>query len=430
MTKLARGAPAVLLALSLPVAAGAQQLLVRAEPGIALPGEGALLPFRLADSSGVAFPVRAGEMAVESDGGPLSGELVRFEGPEAEGFRVHLLVDTRPLAEADPSAWSDALARFARTDGTREERAIYGNAGDPDAWAGTGMESVSSEDLRKRVTARRAAPLWDGILRALDRLGAPGPPARRVLVVITDGEEEEESRHPVATCADAADTARVSVWLVSPATPSSAAARARLSLLASRTGGEYVDARGRGAAVLDDVLRRIRSVQAIRLATLPSAPPFAVTLRPGVAAAAPARAWIRERRELGLVGKPFPWLAVGGALGVALLAGGLVLQRKLAVGTLRLGESEDSVPVTRSGLTIGAAVGNGFVVAHPRVSRNHAVIRCEKGRVVLVDLRSANGTKVNGRTISSAALRDGDRIVLAEAVELIFEEGFRFGKRG
>ena len=47
---------------------------------------------------------------------------------------------------------------------------------------------------------------------------------------------------------------------------------------------------------------------------------------------------------------------------------------------------------------------------------------------MLVDLKSANGTKVNGRQVSSVALRNGDRIILADAIELLWEEGFRFGK--
>jgi pSer/pThr/pTyr-binding forkhead associated (FHA) protein len=47
---------------------------------------------------------------------------------------------------------------------------------------------------------------------------------------------------------------------------------------------------------------------------------------------------------------------------------------------------------------------------------------------MLVDLKSANGTRVNGRTVSTVALKGGDRILIADAVELLWEEGFRFGK--
>jgi pSer/pThr/pTyr-binding forkhead associated (FHA) protein len=151
-------------------------------------------------------------------------------------------------------------------------------------------------------------------------------------------------------------------------------------------------------------------------------------MRPGVASATAGRTWVRERRELGLAQRPFPWLAAGGAFLAAAIAGGLVATRYLPLGRVRLTTSGEVLKVTHAGLTIGGAVGNNLVVADPRVSRSHAVIRSEKGRVMLVDLRSANGTKVNGRAVSSVALQDGDRIRLADAIELVWEEGFRFGK--
>jgi hypothetical protein len=269
--------------------------------------------------------------------------------------------------------------------------------------------------------------LWDVVLRAVDGLSGPGPPERRVLLVVTRGEEGRESRHPMTSCAAAADSARVAIWVLSPATPE-AAARGRLEALAQRTGGLYVDARGRGASVLAETVGRIRAVQGLRLAHLSSTPPFALTMRPQVASALPGKAWVRERRALGLAGKSFPILPVAAALLAALVAGGLVGLRSLPLGRVRITASGEAVPVTRSGLTIGGATGNHLVLADPRVSRSHAVIRPEKGRVLLVDLRSANGTTVNGRAISSVALSDGDRIRLADAVDLVWEEGFRFGK--
>jgi hypothetical protein len=222
----------------------------------------------------------------------------------------------------------------------------------------------------------------------------------------------------------------VAVWILVPAAAPSAAARARLEALAARTGGALVEARGRGAGALAETLGKIRAVPALRIGALPAAPPLAISLRPGVASASPARAWIRTRRPLGLAAPAVPWLPIGAVLVVGLVAAGLVGARVLPMGRVRgLAGVSGTFPVTRSGLTIGGAKGNGLVIADSRVSRSHAVIRMERGRVVLVDLKSANGTKVNGRPISSVALRGGDRILLADAVELLWEEGFRIGKR-
>jgi ABC-type multidrug transport system ATPase subunit/ABC-type multidrug transport system permease subunit len=52
-----------------------------------------------------------------------------------------------------------------------------------------------------------------------------------------------------------------------------------------------------------------------------------------------------------------------------------------------------------------------FPLDHPHVSRQHARLTVNGGRVVLIDLGSANGTHVNGRRIAKpVALSHGDRI--------------------
>jgi len=409
---------------------GADPLVVRPEPGVALPGGGALLPFVVADSSGAVFPVHAGEMVLEAaDGATLRGELVSFGGPGAEPFALHVLVDAKSLRGADVTAWSAELSGFLRDDGGPGTRAAHVVASRLESLR-PGDGPPTAEDVRKRIASAGDGALWDRTLEALDLLSGPGPPARRLLLLVADGEEGRESRHPAQTCADAADTARVCVWILVPAS-ATPAARARLEALAARTGGGCTEAGARGASALPATLARIRAAQALRVASLPAPPPVQVSLRPGVATAAPAAAWIRTRRALDLTPRPFPWLPLVAALVVAVGAGAIVVVRHLPVGRVRGAPGTDgAVPVTRAGLTIGAAVGNGLVVGHPRISRHHAVIRLEKGRIVLVDLRSSNGTKVNGRRVTTAPLRDGDRILLAEAVEMIWEEGFRFGKGG
>ena len=406
--------------------AAAQQLVVTPEPGVPLEAGGALVPFRVADSTGVPFPVRAGEIVAETDGGgSLRGDLVGFSGPAAEPFALGLLIDPSALRDEDSATWAAQLAAFLRADGGREARSA--NFAASHLSPITPADATSPDAWRNRLAAAGEGPLWDRVLDALDALSNPGLPARRVLVIVSNGEEARESRHPVATCVDAADTARVAVWVVLPRTPSPSV-RSRMLSLASRTGGGLVEAGGSSASALATALERIRAAQALRLSSLPSAPPVAVVLRPGVASAATARAWIRERQALGLARAPFPWIPLAATVALAAVVAVIVFVRHRPVGRVRgTGGPAGTFRVTRAGLTIGGALGNGLVVADSRVSRHHAVIRMEKGHVVLVDLRSSNGTKVNGRPVSSVALRDGDRIVLADAVELVWEEGFRFG---
>ncbi len=61
----------------------------------------------------------------------------------------------------------------------------------------------------------------------------------------------------------------------------------------------------------------------------------------------------------------------------------------------------------------GRIEGNEIVIGDHRVSRRHAVVRCEGRRFVLVDLGSTNGTLLNQTRIHKpTVLNDGDEIVI------------------
>lgn len=67
-------------------------------------------------------------------------------------------------------------------------------------------------------------------------------------------------------------------------------------------------------------------------------------------------------------------------------------------------------------MTIGRVPPNDIVVAHPKVSRSHAMIRMLKqGEYYLVDIGSTNGTFLNGkRIVMPTALKDGDVIEIED----------------
>ncbi|HXU46029.1 MAG TPA: FHA domain-containing protein [Thermoanaerobaculia bacterium] len=63
--------------------------------------------------------------------------------------------------------------------------------------------------------------------------------------------------------------------------------------------------------------------------------------------------------------------------------------------------------------TIGRSRGCGVVLADPCVSRVHALVSVRSGRALLQDLRSSNGTFVNGiRMAGEQQLAEGDRITI------------------
>jgi pSer/pThr/pTyr-binding forkhead associated (FHA) protein len=75
----------------------------------------------------------------------------------------------------------------------------------------------------------------------------------------------------------------------------------------------------------------------------------------------------------------------------------------------RIEGSGDPIAVPAGVLTIGRADDSGLVIDSTMVSRNHARISNNGGSVTLEDLKSANGTSINGRRVTTPTpLRDGD----------------------
>jgi pSer/pThr/pTyr-binding forkhead associated (FHA) protein len=70
-------------------------------------------------------------------------------------------------------------------------------------------------------------------------------------------------------------------------------------------------------------------------------------------------------------------------------------------------------------LTIGRSDDHTIVVKAPGISRHHVEVTVVGRKVMLKDLGSANGTKVNGTIVPSKELFSGDRITVAE-MEFIF----------
>jgi pSer/pThr/pTyr-binding forkhead associated (FHA) protein len=70
-------------------------------------------------------------------------------------------------------------------------------------------------------------------------------------------------------------------------------------------------------------------------------------------------------------------------------------------------------------VTIGREEGNVLRLNDERISRYHAKVQIDKGDVILTDLESTNGTRVNGSTVQIRRLRPGDRVGVGRSL-LIF----------
>jgi len=76
---------------------------------------------------------------------------------------------------------------------------------------------------------------------------------------------------------------------------------------------------------------------------------------------------------------------------------------------------ETSYPLTRDTYTLGRHRNNDIVISDPKVSSFHARIDRSPEGFALVDLKSRNGSYVNGERIESAQLKTGDEIRLGTA---------------
>src|SRR5436309_9750423 len=69
-------------------------------------------------------------------------------------------------------------------------------------------------------------------------------------------------------------------------------------------------------------------------------------------------------------------------------------------------------------VTIGREEGNGLRLNDERVSRFHAKVQKDADDIILTDLESTNGTRVNGSVVQIRRLRHGDRVCLGRSLLL------------
>jgi FhaA, N-terminal domain/FHA domain len=70
-------------------------------------------------------------------------------------------------------------------------------------------------------------------------------------------------------------------------------------------------------------------------------------------------------------------------------------------------------------LSIGRAGVNSLVLADPRASRQHARLVAREGLLILTDLGSTNGTRVNGQAVQELAVGVGDEILIGDSVLVV-----------
>jgi pSer/pThr/pTyr-binding forkhead associated (FHA) protein len=86
----------------------------------------------------------------------------------------------------------------------------------------------------------------------------------------------------------------------------------------------------------------------------------------------------------------------------------------------RTAEGEDiKLPITTKPIVLGRGIETDIRVEDNEVSRAHCAIWMEGEKFLAKDLRSRNGTFVNGERVSEAELKPGDRVRIGHCEFLI-----------
>lgn len=93
-----------------------------------------------------------------------------------------------------------------------------------------------------------------------------------------------------------------------------------------------------------------------------------------------------------------------------------------AVILYRIGEHEAEFQTIEKQLVVGRAGPSDLIVDEKRLSRRHFTVTLERGMGTIQDLKSRNGTYVNGERVKKSELRDGD-IIEAGGLVFVFLDG-------
>jgi hypothetical protein len=74
-------------------------------------------------------------------------------------------------------------------------------------------------------------------------------------------------------------------------------------------------------------------------------------------------------------------------------------------------------------VVIGRSSELDMVLVEDMVSRKHAKITCQEGKVFIEDLGSTNGTFVNGEKVKQGRLKEGDRILIGTSILKLVAQG-------
>lgn len=263
--------------------------------------------------------------------------------------------------------------------------------------------------------------LFDGAHAGLELIRrGTGLPRRSFMILFSDGQDDGSDKSHDQVVARALGSEREPHVLIFPIgyAKYGGGGLAEMRLIAQETGGEFLEAKSPEQLrdFFDGIAAQMTSSYIARFPTDLDGKEHAIRLAVG------PRSAERRAQYPDLPAPPWAWLIGGGvALSLALVGWIVLAQRPAGQLSIVAGASVGTrFPIKPGRTRIGALDDNDIVLASTTVSRYHAEIVTRGGRVEISDLRSRNGTRVNGQVIQQSPLQAGDRIAIAD-VEMVYE---------
>ncbi len=372
--------------------------------------------------------LRPVDLAIAEDGRPIDPKTVTLTplGESHRGMSCVLALDvSRTMqGEALEQAKAGALGLLDRLS-PADRIALSSFAGKVEVVA---PFSATRSDARVRLstleidTSSMRTLLFDGMYRAVELVRQGGDIPRRAFVVLLSDSQDGGSVHKlddvIALAQGDGSRAQVPVFTIGYANFGRVGLEA-LQRVAKETGGDFVEAASPAqmAAFYDNILSQMAKSYVARFTPDLDGKTHRIEVSAGGIKEARAVLYPLYRRPV--------WPVAAGIAGAALglgCAGWLVLRRRPAgrlvfVAGPRAGEG---IALRPGRIRIGSLPDNDLAIPSSTVSRYHAEIHVSGRRVSIEDLRSSNGTQVNGTVVQMSPLNPGDRIKIAD-IDLVYE---------
>lgn len=398
------------------------------------PAHEVLVYFRALNRLGTPLRgLRAADLAVFDNDAQIAEDKLTLETLRAPGRRIAALVaidaSGSMKGQAFNSAKQAALTLLQQMDPS-DPVAVLTFGDDVDVLADFGVDrgtaAAAVRDRELDLARGQHTRLYDGLRKGLEMIrNNPGVPRRAFVIVLSDGEDDGSQSKlddVVQLATGVEEQAPILVFAIGYVGRAPESATQALKQLAERAGGSFMraDSASRVEDFFDAATSQVLSSYVVRFPADFDDAKHDIRLALGESSA------MRPFKYPPGSGSVWPMLAALGVAALVVALGALVFSwwRSASLGRLEVmsGQSKGTTFPLRPGRTrIGANEDNDLTLPTDTVSRYHAEIIARGRRVEIEDLRSKNGTFVNGGAIDRRhRLRPGDRIRIAD-VELRFE---------